>query len=238
MWMSNNASASAASTPPASPPGRTRFGRLGGRAPDSTATKPTVAHISNRHACTAASAREAVVPHRVDQRPRRLHEYLAPEREDESTLLRRQRAAIAARSPSGWRSNPRSRRRRAAGERFAKRRSAIASTSASLLPILLYSGTGETPSRAATLRMLTASSPDSRKISTAALTISSASRSKSALPAHGTITSLPTTRRSASRWSALGSSSNVGVAVTAFRRLPSATRRDNPRWISSSSAGD
>ena len=51
-----------ASTPPASPPGRTGFGRPGRRRgrvarPISTATKPTVAHMSSRHACTAASAR-------------------------------------------------------------------------------------------------------------------------------------------------------------------------------------
>ena len=43
------------------------------RAPHSTATNPTVAHMSSRHACTAASAREAVASHRVDERPRRLH---------------------------------------------------------------------------------------------------------------------------------------------------------------------
>ena len=40
---------------------------------------------------------EAVVAHRVDERPRHLHERVAPEREDQPALLRRQRAAIAAR---------------------------------------------------------------------------------------------------------------------------------------------
>src|SRR6266511_403799 len=65
------------------------------------------------------------------------------------------------------------------GARSASRRSAIASRSASLLPMRLYSGTGDTPRRDETLRMLTASRPDSWRISTAAVMISSASRSKS-----------------------------------------------------------
>src|SRR6266536_1688282 len=65
------------------------------------------------------------------------------------------------------------------GARSASRRSAIASRSASLLPMRLYSGTGDTPRRDETLRMLTASRPNSWRISTAAVMISSASRSKS-----------------------------------------------------------
>ena len=57
MWRSKSVSASAASTPPGSPPGRPgRRARGGGSTPDSTAPKPTVAHMRRRHAWTAASA--------------------------------------------------------------------------------------------------------------------------------------------------------------------------------------
>ena len=73
--------------------------------------------------------------------------------------------------------------------------------------------------------MLTAPSPDSSKMATAAVTISSASSSSSVRPGPGlgTSTCLPITARSAMAWSAPGRAAHGISPVTVWRSRPSAT---------------
>ena len=107
-----------------------------------------------------------VGPHGVDQGTRRLDVHLAVCTQDDPAVaglseagpeLGAHRTAYPVpRFPDGI-----------GGAESTSTRSAMASTSASLFPIRLYRGTGDTPRRAETLRMLTASRPDSSKISTA-----------------------------------------------------------------------
>ena len=86
-------------------PGRRPAERAAGRGPvastpPSTAPNPTVAHMSSRHACTAASACEAVASHRLDERPRRLHVCVASRPEDEPAVSRAAQSGCGARGPS------------------------------------------------------------------------------------------------------------------------------------------
>ena len=177
-------STSAASTPPGSPAGRTclrrpRCGR-GPRARLDRAEADRRPHQQPARLHRGVGA-EAVVAHRLDERPRHLDVRLAPEREDEPAVLRGNELRRASAAPNAPRSCPTARRRRAAarGRRRSDRRSRRPARPCCRSGC--RAGPGDTPSRVATLRMLTASSPDSWKISTAAVTISSASRSKSAL---------------------------------------------------------
>ena len=125
-----------------------------------------------------------------------------------SRLSRRRpqpRAQLAA--PSAPRSRPTARRRTRGGARSARRRSAIASTSASLLPIRLYSGTGETPSRvddAAHAHRVEARLLEDLDRGGDDLVGVEVEVGRLGRGLHGTITSLPTTARSAMRWSAVG----------------------------------
>ena len=180
---------------------------------------------------------EAVVSHRVDERPRHLHECLASEREDEPALLRRNELRSQCPGPARGVAVPRlvvdarwrDVRKEAIGDRVDER---ILVPDPAVQRDRRDAEPGRDAAHAHGVEPRLAKDLDRRGDDLVGVQV------EVGLPAHGTITSLPTTRRSARRWSALGSSSNVGVAVTAFRRLPSAMRRDNARWISSSSAGD
>ncbi len=240
--MSNSVSASAAVTPPGSPPGRARAPAARRRLDTALdRTEPDRRPREQPAGLHGGVGGEAVAAHRLDAAvatPRRRPRGPATATDgcrgrgaERTRSSRAHRCAYSSQRLAGLR--PAARGRRGADRR--RRRAARPCCRRGCRAGRATRRVGPT-----TLRMLTASSPDSSKISTAAVTISSASSSKLGRLGggrHGTITSLPTTRAVGHVAAAPPAARANGTsACTALRSRPSATSAASCAWIASSSS--